>query len=53
MTKSVLQRLKDYWLGIRFQKMDIPAINLVNPNENVHDSSPNINDPLDLYGLTK
>ena len=23
-TKSVLQRLEDYWLGIRLQKMDIP-----------------------------
>ena len=49
MTKSVLQRLEDYWLGIRLQKMDIPAINLVKPNENVDDSSPNINDSLDLY----
>ena len=28
-TKSVLQRLEDYWLGIRLQKMDIPAIHLV------------------------
>jgi integrase len=49
MTKSVLQRLEDYWLGIRLQKMDIPAINLVKPNQNVDDSSPNINDALDLY----
>ena len=49
MTKSVLQRLEDYWLGIRLQKMDIPAINLVKPNENVDDISPNINDALDLY----
>ena len=49
MTKSVLQRLEDYWLGIRLQKMDIPAINLVKPNENVDNSSPNINDALDLY----
>ena len=49
MTKSVLQRLEDYWLGIRLQKMDIPAINLFKPNENVDDSSPNINDALDLY----
>ena len=29
--------------------MDIPAINLFKPNENVDDSSPNINDALDLY----
>jgi site-specific recombinase XerD len=49
MTKSVLQRLEDYWLGIRLQKMDIPAINLVKPNEDTDDSSPNINDALVLY----
>ena len=49
MSKSILQRLEDYWLGIRLQKIDIPAINLVRPNENVDDSSPNIIDALDLY----
>ena len=35
-TKSVLQRLEDYWLGIRLQKMDIPAIHLVK-SENKND----------------
>ena len=25
-TKSILQRLDDYWLGIRLKKMNIPAI---------------------------
>ena len=49
LTKSVRQRLESYWLGIRLQKMDIPAINLVKPNENVDDSSPDINGALDLY----
>ena len=49
MTKSVLQRLEDYWLGIRLQKMDIPAIHLVKANDNVYDSSPLISDALDLY----
>jgi len=48
-TKSVLQRLEDYWLGIRLQKMDIPAIHLVKANDNVDDSSPLISDALDLY----
>ena len=48
-TKSICQRLDDYWLGLRLQKMDIPAINLVKPNEDTDDSSPNINDALDLY----
>ena len=49
LTKSVLQRLDDYWLGIRLQKMDIPAIHLVKANDNVDDSSPLISDALDLY----
>ena len=48
-TKSVLQRLEDYWLGIRLQKMDIPAIHLVKANDNIDDSSPLISDALDLY----
>ena len=49
LTKSVLQRLDDYWLGIRLQKMDIPAIHLVKANDNVDDSSPLISDALALY----
>ena len=49
-TKSVLQRLDDYWLGVRLQKMDIPAIHLVKSNDDVDDSSnPLISDALDLY----
>ena len=47
--KSVLQRLDDYWLGVRLQKMDIPAIHLVKSNDDVDDSSPVISDALDLY----
>ena len=27
--RSITQRLDDYWLGLRLQKMDIPAINLI------------------------
>ncbi len=49
LTKSVLQRLDDYWLGIRLQKMDIPAIHLVKANDNIDDSSPLISDALALY----
>jgi hypothetical protein len=36
---SVTQRLEDYWLGLRLQKMDIPAIHLVK-SDDVEDSSP-------------
>ena len=28
-TKSICQRLDDYWLGLRLQKMDIPAIHFM------------------------
>ena len=28
-SKSVSQRLEDYWLGLRLQKMDIPAIQII------------------------
>ena len=45
-SKSPYQRLDDYWLGLRPQKMDIPAIHLVSPNEISDDSSPNITDAL-------
>ena len=48
-TKSICQRLDDYWLGLRLQKMDIPAIHLVSSNEDSDDSSLNITDALDLY----
>ena len=48
-SKSICQRLDDYWLGLRLQKMDIPAIHLVSSNEDSDDSSPNITDALDLY----
>ena len=48
-TKSICQRLDDYWLGLRLQKMDIPAIHLVSSNEDLDDSSQLISDSLDLY----
>ena len=48
-SKSVLQRLDDYWLGIRLQKMDIPAIHLVKSNEEEEENSPTISDALELY----
>ena len=48
-SKSICQRLDDYWLGLRLQKIDIPAIHLVSSNEELDDDSPNITDALDLY----
>ena len=43
-TKSICQRLDDYWLGLRLQKMDIPSIHLVNSNEELDDDTPDISD---------
>ncbi len=31
--QSVTQRLEDYWLGLRLQQMDIPAIHLVKTDD--------------------
>jgi len=30
--RSINQRLEDYWLGLRLQQIDIPAINLLRAN---------------------
>ena len=32
-SKSVSQRLEDYWLGLRLQKIDIPALQLVKSHD--------------------
>jgi hypothetical protein len=34
----VTQRLEDYWLGLRLQDMDIPAIHLVRADGVAHDA---------------
>ena len=45
---SVTQRLDDYWLGLRLQQMDIPAIHLVKTDD-VNDTSPVILDAVENY----
>ena len=45
---SVHQRLEDYWLGLRLQQMDIPAIHLVKTDD-VEDSSPLMMDAVEMY----
>ena len=45
---SVTQRLEDYWLGLRLQQMDIPAIHLVTA-DNVQDNSPLLLDAVEMY----
>ena len=46
--QSVTQRLEDYWLGLRLQDMDIPAIHLVRTNH-VDDDSPVMLDAVENY----
>ena len=48
--KSINQRLEDYWLGLRLQQIDIPAINLVRtPLSDVTNDCLNLSQAMDLY----
>ena len=47
--KSVSQRLEDYWFGIRFKMMDVPAVGSVRKDDSESNESPTILDALDLY----
>ena len=47
--RSIIQRLDDYWLGLRLQKLDIPAMNLINMDTNNGDEGFKLSDALDLY----
>ena len=48
--QSISQRLEDYWLGLRLQNMDIPAIEVVKSNIGPDDdSSPLLSEALALY----
>jgi len=47
-SKSVTQRLEDYWLGLRLQNMDIPALELVKTDD-VSDASCLLSEARELY----
>ena len=49
---SVTQRLEDYWLGLRLQQTDIPAVHLVKADD-VEDNSPLLLDAVEMYINTK
>ena len=38
-SKSVSQRLEDYWFSIRFKRMDVPTINAVRMEDGILDGS--------------
>ena len=49
-SNSILQRLEDYWLGLRLQNLDIPAIHLMRPEAASEEGNkPALSDALDLY----
>ena len=47
-SNSVSQRLEDYWLGLRLQKIDIPALDLVK-SDDVSDNSCLLSEARELY----
>ncbi len=47
--KSVSQRLEDYWFGIRFKRMDVPAIASVRKENSEPNDSPTILEALELF----
>ena len=49
---SVTQRLEDYWLDLRLQQMDIPAIHLVKADD-ANDNYPLLLDAVEMYLNTK
>ena len=48
-SKSINQRLEDYWLGLRLQNMDIPAIQVVKSNDNSQDNTIHLSEACELY----
>ena len=40
LSRSITQKLNDYWLGIRLQKIDIPKIAIINTSEPVPENGP-------------
>ena len=48
-SKSINQSLEDYWLGLRLQNMDIPAIQVVKSNDNSQDNTIHLSEACELY----
>ena len=48
-SKSINQRLEDYWLGLRLQNMDIPAIQEVRSSDNLQDNTFKLSEACELY----
>ena len=48
-SKSVTQRLEDYWLGLRLQNMDIPAIQVVKSSDAAENDTLRLSEACELY----
>ena len=48
-SKSINQRLEDYWLGLRLQNMDIPAIQVVKSSDSSVDDGLLLSEACELY----
>ena len=48
-SKSITQRLDDYWFGIRLKNMDVPAVDKVKLDNAINDDTPKISEALELY----
>ena len=49
-SSTVKQKLEDYWLGLRLQKLDIPQILIAKDTVNTErDHNPTLSQALDLY----
>jgi integrase len=48
-SKSINQRLEDYWLGLRLQNMDIPAIQVVKSSDTHVNDTLHLSEACELY----
>ena len=48
-SRSITQRLNDYWYGVRFSKLDVPINNLIATKQNNTQVSSKVLDALKLY----
>ena len=49
LSRSITQKLDDYWLGIRLQKIDIPKIAIINASETIPENGPALSQATQFY----
>ena len=49
LSRSITQKLDDYWLGIRLQKIDIPKIAIINASEPIPENGPALSQATQFY----